>query len=104
MTDKPRNPHAVLAAALFFPGSGHVLLGQAQRGLTFLFFTVVLGWISAKVMPDYMSFIGRHIGGIFIYGLSVIDAYKTARVRHVTWRFAQGKEPSPPVEDRNEGS
>jgi hypothetical protein len=82
MTDKPLNPYKVLAASLI-PGAGHVMLGLAQRGLTFIFFTVVLGWVSTKVMPETASFIGRHIGGVFIYGMSILDAYRTAKVRSV---------------------
>jgi hypothetical protein len=81
MSDKPKNPYLVLLAGLILPGAGHVLLGQAQRGLTFLFFTAVLGWVSLKVMPEHMSFFARHVGGIFIYGISVLDAYKIARIK-----------------------
>jgi hypothetical protein len=81
MTDTPKNPYLILLASLVLPGAGHVLMGQAQRGLTFLFFTVILGWASYKVMPEHMSFFARHVGGIFIYGISVLDAYKAARVR-----------------------
>ncbi len=81
MASKPKNPYLILVAGLLLPGAGHVILGQAQRGLTFLFFTAVLGWVSLKVMPEHMSFFARHVGGIFIYGLSVLDAYKIARIR-----------------------
>lgn len=81
MDEKSRNPYLILLAALIVPGAGHVLLGKAQRGLTFLFFTVILGWASFKVMPEHFSFFSRHIGGVFIYGISVLDAYKTARIR-----------------------
>jgi hypothetical protein len=80
-TPKPVNPYLVLAVSLIVPGSGHVWLGLAQRGLTFLFFTVVFGWISTKLMPETASFIGRHIAGLFMYGISALDAYKTARIR-----------------------
>ena len=45
MSDAPRNPYLVLAAAIV-PGAGHVLLGLAQRGLMFIFFMVILGWVS----------------------------------------------------------
>ncbi|MBI2718747.1 MAG: hypothetical protein HY245_10150 [Rhizobiales bacterium] len=86
MTEVPRNPHLVLAAALLLPGSGHVLLGLPTRGLIFLFFMVVLGVASLNLMPADSNFIVRHIGGIFVYGLSVIDAYKIARIRFETWR------------------
>lgn len=87
MTAAPRNPYLVLAAALVLPGSGHVLLGLAQRGLMFLFFMIVLGWAGTHVMPETASFFARHIGGIFVYGLSAIDAYKTARIRWETWKY-----------------
>lgn len=80
MDKKSKNPYRILLAALVLPGAGHVLLGKAQRGLTFLFFTVILGWASYKVMPEHFSFFSRHVGGVFIYGISVLDAYKTARI------------------------
>lgn len=83
------NPRLVLLAALLLPGSGHVWLGLAQRGLMFLFFTIMLGWVSAKLMPETASFIGRHIGGVFIYGVSVLDAYRTARLRSEMAKHAQ---------------
>ncbi len=88
MTDKPRHPYVVLAAALVLPGAGHVLQGKAQRGLMFLFFTLILGWVSLRIMPEHASFFARHAGGIFIYGISVIDAYKLARVNWETWKYA----------------
>jgi hypothetical protein len=31
--------------------------------------------------PEHASFLGRYAGGIFIYALSIIDAYKIARVK-----------------------
>ncbi|MBL8791909.1 MAG: hypothetical protein JNM45_15570 [Rhizobiales bacterium] len=86
MTDKVIHPLKVLAISLI-PGAGHVLIGQAQRGLTFLFFMVVLGWVSYRLMPETASFIGRHIGGVFLYGLSILDAYKTARIRHAVAHY-----------------
>ena len=48
----PPNPYKILAASLLVPGAGHVWLGLAQRGMMFLFFTVILGWVSAKLMPE----------------------------------------------------
>ena len=80
-SSKPPNPYAVLAAAIVLPASGHVWLGQTQRGLTFLFFILVLGWATAQVAPPAASFIGQHAGGVFVYLLSVLDAYKIARLR-----------------------
>jgi hypothetical protein len=87
MTDRPIDPYKVLAAALLLPGTGQVLNGTPQRGLVFLFFMVLLGWVSMNLMPSEASFIGRTIGGVFVYGLSVIDAYKRARVRFEQWRY-----------------
>ena len=92
MSEKPINPYLVLAAGLVFPGAGHVILGQAPRGLMFLFFTLILGWVSLRLMPETASFFGRHAGGIFIYGISVLDAYKIARIRYESWRHAAGNE------------
>ncbi len=89
MTKPPRNPKLILIAAALLPGSGHVLLGLAQRGLHFLFFMVVLGWAGNKVMPETVGYFTRHVGGIFIYGVSIIDAYKTARIRWETWKYAK---------------
>lgn len=86
MSDKPTSPYLVLATAILLPGAGHVLQGLARRGLMFLFFTLILGWVSLRLMPDTASFLGRHIGGIFIYGMSIIDAYRIARIRYETWR------------------
>ncbi|MDH4259968.1 MAG: hypothetical protein OEW16_06635 [Gammaproteobacteria bacterium] len=90
----PRNPYIVLAAAIVLPGFGQVLNGVPQRGLVFLFFIILLGWASVNAMPVHASFFGRYVGGVFVYGLSVIDAYQIARVNWEKWKFAQSrKEP-----------
>lgn len=93
MTDAPRSPYHVLLAAIF-PAGGHVLQGRSQRGLMFLFFMVILGWASTHIMPDTASFFGRHIGGIFIYGISIIDAYKWSKVKWEVWKHEKS-EPNP---------
>jgi hypothetical protein len=77
---KTPNPYVVLLAGIV-PGAGHVVLGLAQRGMIWLYFTIILGWLSLRLMPETMSFMGRHIGGVFIWGLSMLDAYKIARIR-----------------------
>jgi hypothetical protein len=92
MTPAPRNPRLVLLAAIVLPGSGHVLQGRAPRGLMFLFFTIILGWASSHVMPETASFFGRHIGGIFIYGMSIIDAYKWSKVKWEIWKLEKTQE------------
>ena len=72
---KRKKPILLLLASLI-PGAGHVWLGQAPRGLMFIFFLAILGWLSTKIMPETATFIGRHIGGVFIWGMSIIDAYR----------------------------
>ncbi|MEP6568049.1 MAG: hypothetical protein ABJB10_23165 [Mesorhizobium sp.] len=81
----PANPYLVLGAAIVLPASGHVILGVPVRGLQFLFFMVILAWVTAKIAPPDASFVGRHAGGFLIYALSVLDAYKIARVRTAKW-------------------
>lgn len=92
MTPAPRNPRLVLLAAIVLPGSGHVLQGRAPRGLMFLFFTIILGWASSHVMPEAASFFGRHIAGIFIYGMSIIDAYKWSKLEWEIWKREKTQE------------
>lgn len=87
----PWNPYLVLTAAIVLPGSGHAFNGVPQRGLVFLFFMILLGWASVNVMPADASFFGRYVGGLFVYGLSVIDAYQTARINWEKWKFAQSR-------------
>lgn len=90
--ERPRNPYLVLAAAIVIPGAGQVLNGQAPRALQFLFFIVVLGWVSSHLAPPEVSFLGRYAGGVFIYALAIFDAYKTARIRWELWRHRQAQE------------
>jgi hypothetical protein len=84
-TPAPVNPYLVLGAAIVLPASGHVMLGVPVRGLQFLFFMVILGWITTKLAPADASFIGRHAGAFLIYAFSILDAYKIARIRHAIW-------------------
>lgn len=85
----PVSPHLVLGAAILLPASGHVLLGLAMRGLQFLFFMIILAWVTTKFAPPEASFVGRHAGGFLIYALSVFDAYKIARIRAATFEYAK---------------
>jgi hypothetical protein len=81
----PPNPYVVLGAAIVLPASGHVVLGVPVRGLQFLFFMVILAWVTTKIAPADAGFIGRHAGGFLIYTLSILDAYKIARIRTAKW-------------------
>ena len=65
------NPYLVLAAAILLPGMGHVLLGKAQRGLGFAFFTLVGAWLTTKFASPDVDVIGRHAAGVFVWALSL---------------------------------
>lgn len=77
------NSYLVLAAAILLPGVGHVLVGKAQRGLGFAFFTLVGAWLTTKFAAPDVDVIGRHAAGLFVWALSVPDAYRSARLREL---------------------
>jgi len=79
--EKPLNPYLVMAVAILLPGCGQVLNRQPERGFRFLFFILLLGWITYHLTTPAHTMVGRLAGGIFIYSLAVLDAYKWARVR-----------------------
>ena len=87
----PMNPYAVLAVAIVLPGCGQVAIRNPVRGLMFVGFMVLLGAFTLKTAAQDVSIIGKLSGGIFVYGLSVLDAYQTARARYETWRQGGNK-------------
>ena len=84
----PVNPRLVLAVALLLPGMGQVLNRQPVRGLVFVCFAVLLGGFTLKTAAPDVSFVGKLAGAIFVWAMAVLDAYKTARVRHAVWTHA----------------
>jgi len=56
---------------------------QANRALLFLLTMIALGYVTYHLSTPEISLIGRYAGGIFIYALSLMDAYKWARIRWV---------------------
>lgn len=76
---KPLNPYLVLALAVILPGGGHVAIGQPRRGLVFAFATLLFGLLTYRMSTPEQSFVGRHAGGLFIWALSIPDAYRQAR-------------------------
>jgi len=87
MTAKaPLNPYAVLTLAILLPGVGHVAAGQPTRGLGFAFFTLLLALLTWHTTTPEQSFIGRSAGGLFVWALSIPDAYRLARLNYERWR------------------
>jgi hypothetical protein len=82
-TAKPVHPWLVLALAVILPGVGHVAARMPQRGLVFVFFILLLGWITFHLTTPEHSLIGRYAGGLLIYTISILDAYKWAKVQQV---------------------
>ncbi|MGO4685352.1 hypothetical protein [Hyphomicrobium sp. 2TAF46] len=83
---KPMNPYLVLALAIVLPGMGHVAIGQQQRGFMFAMFTLLLALITWQISPPDRSIIGRSALGLFVWALSIPDAYKLARMQYEEWK------------------
>lgn len=71
-------PLAVLGVAIVLPGVGQVLNRMPVRGLVFVFYIVLLGVITYRLTTPEHSFLGRYAGGLFVYAISVLDAYRWA--------------------------
>ena len=85
---KPMNPYFVLLLAIILPGAGHVAVGEARRGLVFALFVLLFSIVTYMTTTPEHSFIGRHAGGLFIWAISIPDAYRRARIRVSTGRAA----------------
>jgi len=86
--NRPINPRLVLLLAILLPGAGHVAIGQTLRGLCFVLFAILLMVVTYVTTTPDQSFIGRHAGGLFVWALSITDAYKLARIRWEAFRRA----------------
>lgn len=87
MTAKaPPHPYLVLLMAIILPGGGHVLVGQPQRGFGYAFFSLLLALFCWHATTPEHSFVGRSAAGLFVWALSIPDAYRTARINYETWQ------------------
>lgn len=77
----PLSPLIVLVVALILPGVGQVLNNAVTRGLLMLCFMLVLGYFTYQVADPHVSIVGKFAGGIFVYAISVMDAYYWAKYR-----------------------
>ena len=84
---RPLNPYLVLVIAIILPGVGQVLNNTPTRGLFMVFFMLVGAWICFNTTTPAHSFLGRYAGGWFVYAISIMDAYKWARVRYEIYKF-----------------
>ncbi len=85
---KPLHPWIVLALAVVLPGVGHVVSRQPVRGLIFLFFMILLGAFTVKTAAPDVSVAGKYAGGLFVWAMSILDAYRIGRIRYEVWRHA----------------
>lgn len=86
---RPLNPHLVLAIAALLPGMGQVLNHQPVRGLIFACFALLLGGFTLKTAAPEVSFVGKVSGGLFVWAMALLDAYRVARIRRAIWERAQ---------------
>ena len=89
MTTMPPNPRLVLVVAAVLPGMGQVMNRQPLRGLIFVFFILLLGAFTLKTAAPEVSFVDKVSGGLFVWAMAMIDAYKTARIRRAVWDRGQ---------------
>ena len=82
----PANPYVILALAILLPGMGHVAVGLPQRGLGFAAFALLLALLTWHIAPPDRSFAGRTAMGLFVWAISIPDAYRIARTNWETWK------------------
>lgn len=85
---KPLNPYLVLAVAALLPGMGHVLCGAVRRGIMLQMFMIAGAFITWHLSTPATSLTGRLAGGLFVYALSLPEAYRLAKLRAVAVRAA----------------
>jgi hypothetical protein len=78
---KPLDAKLVLLVAIFLPGMGQVLNNAPKRGFFMACFMIILGLITFNLAQPNISMTGKLAGGIFIYAISVLDAYYWAKYR-----------------------
>ncbi|MGF6288354.1 hypothetical protein [Paraburkholderia youngii] len=83
---RPVHPYLVLVAGALLPGAGQVINRMPTRALIMMFFMLSLGFVTVQLAAPGRSFIGRNAGGIFVYAISVMDAYFIARYRWEAFR------------------
>jgi hypothetical protein len=75
------HPYGILIIAMLLPGFGHVLCGNARRGFTMQMFMISLAFVTWHLTTPQQSLVGRLAGGLFVYAVSVMEAYRIASLR-----------------------
>ena len=88
--NKPPHPRLVLATGLLLPGVGQVMNRQPVRGLIFVCFVVLLGGFTLTAAARGVSVVGKFAGGLFVWAMAAMDAYRTARIRYTIWQHRSG--------------
>lgn len=78
---KPLDAKLVLLVAIFLPGMGQVINNAPKRGFFMACFMIILGLITFNLAQPHISMVGKLSGGIFIYAISILDAYYWAKYR-----------------------
>lgn len=84
----PLNPYLVLLIAILLPGMGHVVCGAGRRALMMQAFMVGAAFITWHLAQPGVSLVGKLSGGLFVYALSLPEAYRLARIRATNASFA----------------
>lgn len=77
----PLAPVLVLLIAILLPGMGQVINNTPVKGLVMITFMIILGLITFNLAQSHISMVGKLAGGIFVYALSIMDAYYWAKYR-----------------------
>lgn len=77
----PLKPIWVLVIAILLPGVGQLVNNTPLKGLVMVCFMIILGLITFNLAQVHISMVGKLAGGIFIYALSIMDAYYWAKYR-----------------------
>ena len=85
----PLSPLIVLVIAIILPGVGQVLNNSATRGLLMLSFMFVLGYFTYQLADLHVSIVGKFAGGIFVYAITVMDAYYWAKYRAEAFKISK---------------
>ena len=88
-SETPLNPYLVLALRRCVARLRAGDEPPTVRGLMFVFFILLLGAFTLKTAAPDVSIVGKLAGGIFVYAMSILDAYQTARVRFELWRHGK---------------